>query len=289
MSYRLLRALMLVLPRVPLRLITPLVWLTGGAAWYASRRLRVTTTGHMRHVLGDGAPRSTVEARARDCVRTAAWYWVDLARVPRLTPEQTFACLDSVEGIEALFEAYDAGRGVVLLSAHLGNPEVFATLLPYLGLPTAVFVEPLADPRVHALIELTRERAGARMLAPDTSGLRAALAQLRCGAVLGGLADRDVLGTGKQYTFFGERTAMPDGLMEMALRSGAAVVAGWVTRTGAGRYAAVVEQVVLPEASGDRQKDIEAAEYAYLRALERAITRTPGQWFALAPVWRGLQ
>lgn len=289
MSYRLLRALMLVLPHVPLRVIAPLAWLAGGVAWYASRRLRATTTDHMRHALGHRAPRSVVEARARDCVRAAAWYWVDLARMPRMTPEQTFACLDSVEGIEALFEAYDAGRGVLLLSAHLGNPEMFATLLPHLGLPTAVFVEPLADLRVHALIKSTRERAGARMLEPDMAGLRAALAQLRCGAILGGLADRDVLGTGTPYTFFGERAAMPDGMMEMALRSGAAVVVGWVTRTRPGRYAAVVERIALPEASDDRQRDLEAMQYAYIHALERMIGRTPGQWFALAPVWRGLQ
>lgn len=289
MSYWLLRALMLALPRVPLRVIAPLVWLSGGLSWYASRRLRETTTDHMRHALGPNAPRATVEARARDCVRTAAWYWVDLARVPLMTPEQIFACLDSVEGLETLFEAYDAGRGVVLLSAHLGNPEVFATLLPHLGLPIAVFVEPLADPRVHALIESTRERAGARMLEPDTAGLRMALGQIRCGAILGGLADRDVLGTGKPYVFFGERTAMPDGMMEMAMRSGAAVVAGWVTRTRPGRYAAMVERIALPKASGDRQKDLEAAQYAYIDALERAIRRVPGEWFALAPVWRGLQ
>lgn len=289
MPYWLLRALMLVLPRVPLRVIAPLAWVGGGLAWYASRRLRETTTDHMRHVLGVSAPRRTVEARARDCVRAAAWYWIDLARVPRMTPEATFACLDSVEGLDELFQAYDAGQGVVLLSAHLGNPEVFATLLPHLGLPTAIFVEPLADPRVHALIESTRERGGARMLEPDPGGLRAALTQIRCGAVLGGLADRDVLGTGKPYVFFGERAAMPDGMMEMALRSGAAVVAGWVTRTRPGRYAAVVERIALPETSGDRQNDLEAAQYAYLDALERAIRRAPGQWFALAPVWRGLQ
>lgn len=289
MPYQLLRALMLAVPRVPLRVIAPLVWLAGGVAWYASRRVRETTTDHMRHALDQGAPRSAIEARARDCVRAAAWYWVDLTRAPRMTPEQTFACLDSVDGLEALFDAYDEGRGVVLLSAHLGNPEVFAAFLPHLGLPTSIFVEPLADVRVHALLQSMRERGGARMLRPDATGVRAAVAQLRCGAVLGGLADRDVLGTGKPYTFFGERAVLPDGLMEMALRLHAPVVAGWVTRTGAGRYAAVVERITLPEASGDRQRDLETAQYAYVEVLERAIRRTPGQWFPLAPVWRGIQ
>ncbi|RLT36839.1 MAG: hypothetical protein DWI58_17960 [Chloroflexi bacterium] len=289
MPYWLLRALLLVLPRMPLRVLACLVWAGGGLAWQASRGLRETTTDHMRHVLGSAAPRRHIEAHARDCVRTAAWYWIDLALMPRLTPEETFARLDGIEGVEALFKAYDEGRGVVLMSAHLGNPEVIATLLPCLGLPSAIFVEPLVDPRVHARIESLRERAGARMLAPDTTGLRAAIAHVRCGGVLGGLADRDVLGTGRPTVFFEERAAMPDGLMEIAVRAGAAVLVGWVTRTRPGRYAAVVERLALPPTSGDRRRDLDAAEAVYVRALERAIARTPGQWFALARVWRGLQ
>lgn len=289
MPYWLLRALLLVLPRVPLRVLAGLVWAGGGLAWHTSRRLRETTTDHMRHVLGNGAPRRHIETHARDCVRAAAWYWIDLALIPRLTPEETFARLDYIEGIEALFEAYDEGRGVVLLSAHLGNPEVIATLLPCLGLPSAIFVEPLPNPRVHALIEALRERAGAQMLAADSAGLRAAIAHVRCGGVLGGLADRDVLGTGKPTVFFDERASMPDGLMEIAVRAEAAVLVGWVTRTAPGRYAASVERLVLPQPSGDRRRDLEAAEAVYVQALERAIARTPGQWFPLAPVWRGLQ
>lgn len=289
MSYGMLRVLLLVLPWVPLRVLAPVIWLGGGLAWYASRRLRGVTTDHMRHVLGPRARARLVNTCARDCIRTAAWYWIDLARIPRLTTEQTFARLDSIEGIEALYEAYDEGRGVLLLSAHVGNPEVFAVLLPHLGLPTAVFVEPLDNPRVHALIEATRERGGARMLEPDTSGVRTAITQLRCGGVLGGLADRDVLGTGEPYLFFGERAALPDGMIDIALRSRAAIVAGWVTRTKRGRYAAVIERLELPPTTGDRRRDVAAAEAVYLQALERAIRRSPGQWFALAPVWRGLQ
>lgn len=289
MPYRFLRALTVILPRIPVGLLTLIVWAGGGIAWHLSRKLRETTTDHMRHALGVGAPKREVAARARDCVRSALWYWVDLVCIPALSAEATFARLDSVVGIEALFEAYDEGRGVVLMSAHLGNPEVFATLLPRLGLPTAVFVEPLADPRVHALIEARRERAGARMLSPNSAGLRAAIAQVRCGGVLGGLADRDVLETGTPYVFMGERARMPDGMMEIAVRTGAPVLVGWVTRTRPGRYAATVERLVLPALTGDRKQDIESAEAVYLRALERAIRRTPGQWFALAPVWRGLQ
>ncbi len=289
MPYHALRVLMLVLPRLPLRALGALVWMGGGLAWFLSRRLREATTDHMRHVLGPHAGQRTIESRARDCVRAAAWYWADLAVVPRLSPEETFSRLDSVEGLEVLFEAYDEGQGVLLLSAHLGNPEVFATLLPRLGLPTSVFVEPLTDRRMHDLIERQRERAGARMLEPDIGGVRMAIAHLRCGGILGGLADRDVLGTGSLHAFFGERARMPDGMVEIAIRSGSPIVAGWVTRTRPGRYAARVERIAVPPRTGDRRADTEAAETAYLRALERAIGRTPGQWFALSPVWRGLQ
>lgn len=289
MPYWLLRTLTAALPRVPLRVLGTLAWAGGGVAWFTSRRLREVTTDHMRHVLGAGAAGREVNEQARDCVRSAVWYWIDLTCMPALSPEQTFERLDSVAGLDALFAAYDEGHGVVLMSAHLGNPEVFATLLPRLGISTAIFVEPLADPRVHALIEARRERAGAQMLTPNPAGVRAAITQIRCGGLLGGLADRDVLGTGTAHVFFGEHACMPDGMMEIALRTGAPVLVGWVTRTRPGRYAASVERLVLPPLTGDRRRDVDDAEAVYLRALERAISRTPGQWFALAPVWRGLQ
>lgn len=289
MPYWLLRALAATLPRIPLRALGALAWAAGGVAWFASRRLREVTTDHMRHVLGVGADRRKVDAQARNCVRSAVWYWIDLTCMPALSPEQTFERLDSVVGLETLFEAYDEGHGVLLMSAHLGNPEVFATLLPRLGIPTAIFVEPLADPRVHALIEARRERAGAQMLSPTATGLRAAITQVRCGGLLGGLADRDVLGTGTSHVFFGERADLPDGMMEIALRTGAPVLVGWVTRSRPGHYEATVERLALPARTGDRKQDIQAAEAVYLQSLERAIRRTPGQWFALAPVWRGLQ
>ncbi|MSQ42503.1 MAG: hypothetical protein EXR65_05655, partial [Dehalococcoidia bacterium] len=200
--------------------------------------------------------------------------------------EAIFARVDRLEGIETLFDAYDRGLGLIFISAHLGSPEVIAQALAPFGLNVVGVTEPLSPPRVHAFVDRVRRRHGMTYLPADLGGLRAARAHLKHGGTLGLLVDRDVLGSGRAYPFFGAPAAMPTGAVDLARRTGAEVVAGWVLRTRRpGRYHAWIEAVPLPPPTGDRAADLDSGMGAVIACLERAITRAPGQWFPLAPVW----
>lgn len=284
--YLALRLLVSVGGRLPARLLYAAAAATGTFAWYASPAVRRTTRAHMRHVLGAGAPARAVDAAARGCVRAAAYYYADFARYPRLRVETVFERLQPLEGIEALFAAYDRGRGVIFISAHLGNPEIISQALGPFGIDLAVVTEPLRPPRLHAFVERQRARHGVTYLPADLGGLRAARAHLKHGGTLGVLVDREVLGGGRPYAFFGEAAPMPTGAVELARRTGAAIVAGWVLRGPApDRFHARLEAVPLPAPTGDRAADLDSGMRAVIAWLERAIAGAPGQWFPLVPVW----
>ena len=281
-----LRALV-VAPRVPVRVLYALADVAGWVAWGGSGRLRGVTRDHMRHVLGSGASRGAVDAAARGAVRSAAQYYVDFARYAGLEPEAAFEQVDEIDGLEELFAAYDRGQGVVLASAHVGNPEfIVQALAPLFDL--MVFTESLEPRALHELVHEVRQRSGVRFVPVSASAVRDGMRQLRCGNVLGMLIDRDVLGTGRPFPFFGERASMPWGAVELAWMSGAAVVLGFVTRTTAGRYRIVLREVSVPhrkDGAGDRAADVEAGMRSVVAELERGIAETPGQWFALSSVW----
>ena len=283
-----LRALMVVAPRVPVGVLYALADAAGWAAWSGSGRLRGVTRDHMRHVLGSGARRGAVDAAARGCVRSAARYYVDFARYAGLEPESAFEQVDEVTGVEELFAAYDRGQGVVLASAHLGNPEFIAQALgPFFDL--MVFTESLEPAVLHELVHEVRGRSGVRFAPVSAGAVRDGMRQLRCGGVLGMLVDRDVLGGAPAFPFFGERAPMPTGAVELAWMTGAAVVVGFVTRSTAGRYRVVLREVSLPhrkDGSGDRAADVEAGMRSVVKALERGIAEAPEQWFALSPIWQ---
>jgi lauroyl/myristoyl acyltransferase len=271
--------------RLPARLLDVIAVVGGTAAWYASRRVRETTTDHMRHVLGVGAPPARVAATARECARSAARYYASFALAGSGRSEPLAQAVEAFEGLPALQEAYERGEGVILVSAHLGNAELVGRAVVPLGLDFAVVTELLSPSRVHELVHRVRGQAGVKLIPATLGGMRDALAHLRVGGTLGLLVDRDVLGTAPRRPFFGERAPLPTGAVELAHRTGAPVFAVWIPRTAAGRSRVIIEAVPLPPATGDREADVETGMAALTAALEGGIRRWPGQWFPLVPIW----
>ena len=280
-----------VVGRLPARLLYAAADAAGTVAWHASPRLRRTTRDHMRHVLLHGSAvgdPAAVDRAARGCVRSAARYYADFARAPHLSPEQAFAEAEIFEGLAHFFDAHDRGCGVILCSAHLGSPEYIFRSASFLGLEMAVLTEVLSPPRLHDFVHRVRGAPGVRFLPANRSGLRETLTQLRGGGVVAVLGDRDIQGAGRPVPFFGERAALPSGPVELALRTNAALVPTFGTRSGVGRYRITFQPGLELQRSDDREADIEAGMRALARALERGISAAPDQWFALHPVWRGL-
>ncbi len=275
-----------VLGRLPARLLDAAAAGGGTLAWYASPRLRATTRDHMRRVLGDGVPARDRDRAARGCVRSAARYYTDFARYYHLPPERIFDAVDEIDGLDRFFEALDRGCGVIFTSSHLGNPEFVLQAIGSFGFRTLVFTEPLEPPRLFAFVNGVRGRRGVEFVPADLRGVREALAVLREGGAVAAVSDRDVLGTARLYPFFGAPAPMPSGAVELARRTHATIVNGWVLRTRPGRYRIHLEQVPLPPKTGDRERDLASGMGALLARLEAGIREAPDQWFPLEPIWK---
>ena len=288
LRYLALWVLVRVLGRLPLRVLYAGSDVAGTLAWYASPRLQRVTLDHMRHVYAGGASERELGRSARSCARSAARYWADLAKAAHQPPERAIDRIDVVEGIEHIFEARDRGCGVIFVSAHLGNPESLMRAIGVLGFDVVVLTEPLSPPRLHDLVHDVRSASGIRFVPADRGGVRLAIEQLRAGGMLGVMADRDVLGTGRPVPFFGERARLPTGAVELALRTRAPLVTGFVRRTEGGRVRVTIDPPLDLERTGDRAADVAAGMRRLVQALEDGIRESPEQWFALHPVWAGL-
>ena len=274
--------------RLPLHVLYALADTAGTAAWYVSQHLRDVTLDHMRHVHGGDATPARVAHSARGNVRSAMRYWADMAHAAHLPPAAAIDRIEAVDGIDGFIEAHDRGCGVLLVSAHLGNPETLIRAIGTLGFDVLVLTEPLSPPGVHELVHAVRQAPGVRFVPADRTGVRLAIQQLRDGKILGVLADRDVLGTGQPQPFFGERARMPRGAVELALRTNSAIVTGFARRTHGERMRVTLDRPMYLERSEDRAADAEAGMRRVTRALEAGISASPEQWFALQPVWGGL-
>ena len=271
--------------RLPTRVLYALAAATSMAMWRVSPRLRDVTRDHMRHVLGPEASEREVERTARGCARAAAWYWADLGRAAHLSQQQALEANESFEGLDHVFEARDQGRGVVMVSAHVGNPELLARAAGQVLLDLVALIEPLPDRRLAMLLQSVRNRPGVRFLPANLPGVRATIAHLRAGGLLAIMADRDIQHRGRPTRFFGEEALRPPGPAELALRTGAPVVAGFVYRVGPGRTRLRFTPEIEFPRTGDLDADLPGAMAAIARALEDGIREAPQQWFVTKPVW----
>ena len=135
-----LRALVWLGARVPAHTLDAAAGFLGTLAWCAWPGVRAVTRDHMRHVLGHDAPAARIDAAARGCVRTTARYYADFAAGPHRGAARPF---ERAEGLHHITTAAARGHGVILLSAHLGNPESIGQTLVELGLDLIVLTEPL--------------------------------------------------------------------------------------------------------------------------------------------------
>jgi len=179
-----------------------------------------------------------------------------------------------VEGGDVLMDAAGEGRGVLLVSAHLGNWELVPAAVARQGLPVAVVARPLGTRRLERKWLAFRERSGVRTLLRGEQGSGMAAARwLRSGRVLGCMMDRTGLSRRLLVPFLGEAMYVPLGPAELAARAGSAVILGTAERLSTAETCVRFRR--LPLESGLTPV---AIARVIAQALEEEIRRRPEDW-----------
>ena len=199
----------------------------------------------------------------------------------------------TVSGLEAVEEAVQSGRGVIILSAHLGNWEVGGAALVARGFPLDVVVARQRNERFDRYLTRSRERLGFRVIS-RSEGRRGVLAALGAGRLAGILGDQDARRAGVFVDFFGRPASTARGPAVLALRSGALVVTLFAVRTPGWRpryhvyLEALDEEAVLGTGADGlgRAAKVAAITQAFTTRIEEYVRRYPGQYFWLHKRWK---
>jgi Kdo2-lipid IVA lauroyltransferase/acyltransferase len=188
-----------------------------------------------------------------------------------------------VQGVDHLMAAAALGRGVLGLTAHLGNWELLGaaahTLTP---VRLSAVYRPLDDPVLDPILERFRARVGVEMI-----GKRNAVTEirdaLRRGRLVGVLLDQNASRRESVFApFFGMPASTSKGFALIARRTGAPVVPSFIHRTADGRHVAEFRPALPVPADGD----LIAYTRAFNEAIEAAVRRNPGQWFWVHRRWK---
>lgn len=277
------RALQWVMARLPRPWAYALAIVVSRVALVTAATARRRLASNLRQVLPQESPRR-IRKLVRLNFRHHAKAYADLMQLPRM-PVDVMRPLLQVDGLENLERARAVGRGVMVVSVHMGSWEIAAAIWSSTMAPVSLFAE-LIEPRpMFEWYRRTRARLSITVLPLTRPGLHAVVEALKRNEMVITAIDRDIVGTGVEVPFFGRPARIPGGPAAIALRLGTPILPVYVYRRADDTYLAVGLPPVIAAPSGDRDRDVRQVTLRCLQVLEEGIRAHPEQWHMPHLVW----
>ncbi len=232
---------------------------------------------HQRRARGVALTGPARERAVRETFASYARYWMESLRLPTMDSAAVDATF-TIDGLEHIRAALDAGNGAILALPHVGGWEVGGSWFVRQGFPLTVVVEALEPPDLFQWFVDLRASQGFRVIPLNRAAGISVVRALRANQIVALVSDRDIAGGGVDVDFFGERTTLPAGPATLASRLGVPLLPTAVYFRGPGHHAVVRPPVPL-------EGDVTHITQALATELEVLIRAAPEQWHLFQPNW----
>jgi len=212
-----------------------------------------------------------------------------LAEVPKF-PAYTAKNVERIaiyDGLENYTEAAARGKGVLLMTAHLGGWEIGSFVHSLHGSWINIIVRNLDNPLLDRWVRQMREMHGNRTHDKNEFA-RGMLAAMKRGETVGALMDTNMTPPqGVFVPFFGVEACTASGLARVAVRTGAAVLPGFLLwEESEQRYVLRFGEELELVKTGNAQADMLANTALFAATTESYIRRYPEQWLWVHRRWK---
>ncbi len=215
--------------------------------------------------------------------RNFAKYLVDFFRFQKLDARYIERNI-RLENRHYLDEALSKGKGVIVLSAHLGNWELGGAVLGVLGYPFYAIALPHKDKKVDNFFNYQRESKGVKVI-PLGRAVSACLNALKENKMIALVADRSFTGKGVIIDFFGRQSYFPKGPAVFSLKTGACIVPMFMLRNEDDSFTFKIERPLEVSLRDRENNDLTGVVKKYKVIIEDYIRRFPEQWFMFRRFW----
>src|SRR5579859_5162010 len=173
------------------------------------------------------------------------------------------------------------GKGIIIVSAHLGNWELGAAGVAALGYKFNAVALEVPDKKLNDLYQHYRASRGIYPI-PFGRAARECIAALRRNEIVGVVGDRDFKTSSRTVEFFGRPARLPDGPAKLALATGAPLLPIFMIRLPDDTFAYIVEEPIWADKSRHTVDDVMRQ---IAGALESVIRQHSEQWFLFHDLW----
>ncbi len=188
---------------------------------------------------------------------------------------------------DAIEDALGAGKGLILISAHIGSWELAGALVGNTVSHENAFVaRRYQDQWQQKWVEGIRSRLGTRLIYQDETLLKS-IRLLQRGGVLSMLTDLDIHRMeGIHVPFFGQPAHTSTAPARLALHTGAPLLPFFLIRDSHGYHFEMEDLIEAPVLVEDDPEVTDRVTIELSQSIERAIRRHPSQWPWMHDRWR---
>lgn len=256
----------------------------GGCVYYLLPEYRNITIDNLDLALGKEKSPKEIRNIAKAVFKNIGKSAAELVNFPKIN-ENNIADFVTLKNRQILDEAFSKGKGIIIITAHIGNWELMAAALRLNNYPGVTVGRRIYFDKYDNYLNYLRKTHDVNVIYRDDSP-RKILKVLKENRIVGIVADQDVDSVeGVFVNFFGRPAYTPAGPAAIAKTSGAALIPVFIIRKN-GRHELVIEEPIELADTGDKPGDIIKNTQKWSDVVESYIKRYPEQWVWMHKRWK---
>lgn len=257
----------------------------GAVAWTLLGRLRRVGMRNLEMAF----PEKTAAEREgilRGVYRSLGWQLGEFCKMSGYTAERASKFI-RYEGLEHYRAARAKGKGVLVLTGHLGAWELSSFYHSLMGYPMSLVIRRLDNPLVDAFVNGIRCLHGNRVIHKDDFA-RGLLTAMQRGETVGILMDTNMTPPqGVFVPYFGVEACTGSAMARVAMHTGAAVLPGFLVWEAAEKkYVLRFGEELGLIRTVNAANDIVANTALFTATIETYVRRYPQQWLWVHRRWK---
>ncbi len=263
---------------LPLKLAYAVATFLSILKYYLSPRDRKSVIGNLTRIL-PVSEHKKIGRYARSVFINFGKYLVEFFRAEYLKKDDLGKYV-KIEGLEYIDAALEKGKGIIVLSAHIGNWELGGVFMSLLGYPMFAVALPHRHAKVNKFFNYQRERLGEVVVPSIGVALRKIYDALKKNQIVALVGDRDFANAGRKMSFLGETKIIPKGPAVLSMRTGAALIPAFTLRLKDDTF--VIRFLPQISCSGSEECIMEN----FVKTIEDVIRKNPTQWLMFREFWK---
>lgn len=273
----------------PLKIAYAIAIFIADLQYYCAFRDRKAVKSNLKVIFPDKSPKE-ISNISRKTFENFGKYLVDFFRFQKLNQGYIKKNI-KIEDIHYFNQALARQKGVVVLTAHLGNWELGGVVVALSGYPFWVVALEHKNKKVNDFFNFQRQSKGINVI-PFGKAARQCLSLLKQNKMVALVGDRDFSESGMVLDFFGRKTLFPLGPAAFAVKTGAIIVPGFMFRNKDDSFTLKIEESIeyRPENNSagnkeDSEKAMRLVMEKYIKIFEDYIKKYPDQWYMFRRFW----